>query len=86
MQYDLFLVKIETSDPAAVSILPKRFHGCVHDREKKREGGDPEVAQLLKGSKGRPHLWAEWLIVVRKVPHKSEQSNHRGRRVASSLL
>ena len=79
-------VKIETTDSAAVGIPPKWLHGSIYMREKGGEGGDPVVAKLLHGSKGQPHLRSKCVIVVGHVPHKSEQVNNGGGRVAPPLL
>ena len=55
------------ADSAAVSILPKRFHGCIHLRQKEGELGDPKVAQLFTWSKGLPHLKHEHEEMIKKA-------------------
>ena len=80
------LVKIETTDSAAVGFLPKWFHGCINVREKEGKGGDPEVAELVHGAEGELHLRGECVVVVGRVPHEPEKVNDGCGRVAPSLL
>ena len=44
----------------------------MHVRKQEREGGDPEVPQLLPWAESLLHLWGELVVVVREVPHKPE--------------
>ena len=57
-------------DSGAVGVLAEPLHGSMHAGEEAGKAGDPEVAQLLLGTQGRPHLWGELMVVVSSVPHK----------------
>ena len=57
-------------DSGAVGVPGEPLHGRMHAGEKAGKAGDPEVAQLLFGTQGRPHLWGELVEVVSSVPHK----------------
>ena len=59
-------------DTSAVGVLAEPLHGRMHAGEEAGKAGDPEVAQLLFVTQGRPHLWGELVEVVSSVPHKPE--------------
>ena len=58
-------------DSGTVGVTVDPLHGRMHAGEEAGKAGDPEVAQLLLGTQGRPHLWGEFVVVVSSVPHKS---------------
>ena len=59
-------------DSGAVGVPGEPLHGRMHAGEEAGKAGDPEVAQLLLGTQGRPHLWGKLVVVVGGVPHKPE--------------
>ena len=57
---------------STVGVLAEPLHGRMHAGEEARKARDPEIAQLLLGTQGCPHLWGKLMVVVVGVPHKSE--------------
>ena len=65
-----FLFGVEAPDPDAVGVPPELVHGLMQVRQEEGEGGHPEVAKVLKGAEGSPHLWSKRVVVVGQVPCK----------------
>ena len=58
-------------DSGAVGVPAEPLHGRMHAGEEARKARDPEIAQLLLGTEGCPHLRGKLVVVVVGVPHKS---------------